>query len=72
MCRAFVLAASRFAGVDGAEILAQLVRKTGYLYLDFGSKTFFAGTANQADVSFHIFRAGFNYAFNAPPVAAKY
>jgi outer membrane immunogenic protein len=48
--------------------------KLEYLYLDFGTKTFFAGTANQADVSFHdhIFRAGFNYAFNPAPVVAKY
>ncbi len=45
-----------------------------YLYMDFGSKTYFAGTVNQADVSFHdhIFRAGFNYAFNPAPVIAKY
>jgi outer membrane immunogenic protein len=36
-----------------------------YLYLDFGSKTYFAGTANQADLSFHdhILRAGINYEF---------
>jgi outer membrane immunogenic protein len=48
--------------------------KLEYLYMDFGSKTFFAGTLNQADVSFHdhIFRAGFNYAFNPAPVVAKY
>jgi outer membrane immunogenic protein len=48
--------------------------KLEYLYMDFGSRTFFAGTANQADVSFHdqIFRAGFNYAFNPAPVVAKY
>ena len=43
------------------------------LYLDFGSKTQFAGTANQADVSFHdhICRAGINYAFNPAPLVAK-
>ena len=48
--------------------------KLEYLYMDFGSKTYFAGTANQADVSFHdhIFRAGINYAFNPAPVVAKY
>jgi outer membrane immunogenic protein len=48
--------------------------KLEYLYMDFGTKTYFAGTANQADVSFHdhIFRAGFNYAFNPAPVVAKY
>jgi outer membrane immunogenic protein len=48
--------------------------KLEYLYMDFGSKTFFSGTVNQADVSFHdhIFRAGFNYAFNPAPVVAKY
>jgi outer membrane immunogenic protein len=45
--------------------------KLEYLYLDFGSKTFFSGTPNQADVSFrdHIFRAGFNFAFNPAPPA---
>jgi outer membrane immunogenic protein len=48
--------------------------KLEYLYLDFGSKTYFAGTANQADVSFrdHIFRAGINYAFAPAAVVAKY
>jgi outer membrane immunogenic protein len=48
--------------------------KLEYLYIDFGTKTYFAGTANQADVSFHdhIFRAGINYAFNPAPVVAKY
>jgi outer membrane immunogenic protein len=48
--------------------------KLEYLYMDFGTKTFFSGTLNQADVSFHdhIFRAGFNYAFNPAPVVAKY
>jgi len=48
--------------------------KLEYLYMDFGSKTYFAGTVNQADVSFHdhIFRAGINYAFNPAPVVAKY
>jgi outer membrane immunogenic protein len=47
--------------------------KLEYLYLDLGSKSYFAGTANQTDVSFHdhIFRAGINYAFN-PAVVAKY
>jgi outer membrane immunogenic protein len=48
--------------------------KLEYLYLDFGSKTYFFGTANQADVSFrdHILRAGINYQFTAGPVVAKY
>jgi outer membrane immunogenic protein len=48
--------------------------KLEYLYLDFGSKTYFAGTSNQTDVSFHdhIFRAGFNYAFSPTAVVAKY
>jgi outer membrane immunogenic protein len=48
--------------------------KLEYLYMDFGTKTYFAGTANQADVSFHdqILRAGFNYEFNPTPVVAKY
>jgi outer membrane immunogenic protein len=48
--------------------------KLEYLYMDFGTKTFFAGTANQADVSFHdhIVRAGINYQFNPTPVVAKY
>jgi outer membrane immunogenic protein len=48
--------------------------KLEYLYMDFGTKTYFAGTANQADVSFHdhIFRTGINYEFNAAPVVAKY
>ncbi|MDA9404114.1 outer membrane protein [Bradyrhizobium sp. CCBAU 45389] len=48
--------------------------KLEYLYMDFGSKTYFVGTANQADVSFHdhVLRAGFNYAFNPTPVVAKY
>jgi outer membrane immunogenic protein len=48
--------------------------KLEYLYMDLGSKTYFAGTVNQADVSFHdnIFRAGINYEFNPTPVVAKY
>ena len=48
--------------------------KLEYLYMDFGTKTYFAGTVNQADVSFHdnIFRAGINYEFNPAPVVAKY
>ena len=48
--------------------------KLEYLYMDFGSKTYFGGTANQADVSFHdqIVRAGINYQFTAGPVVAKY
>jgi len=48
--------------------------KLEYLYMDFGTKTYFSGTANQADVSFHdqVFRAGINYAFSPAPVVAKY
>jgi outer membrane immunogenic protein len=58
----------------GAGVEPTLSGKLEYLYLDFGSKTYFAGTANQADVSFHddIFRVGINYAFNPAPVVAKY
>jgi outer membrane immunogenic protein len=60
--------------VDGAEAAGRWSGKLEYLYLDFGSKTYFAGTANQADVSFHdhIFRASIDYAFNPAPVVAKY
>ena len=48
--------------------------KLEYLYMDFGSKTYFGGTANAVDVSFHdqIVRAGINYQFTAGPVVAKY
>lgn len=48
--------------------------KLEYLYLDFGSKTFFAGTANESRVSFrdHIVRVGINYEWNPTPVVAKY
>ena len=48
--------------------------KLEYLYMDFGTKTFFSGTGNQADVSFHdhIFRAGINYDFSPAAVVAKY
>jgi outer membrane immunogenic protein len=48
--------------------------KLEYLYLDFGSKTYFGGTANQTDVTFrdNILRAGINYAFVPMPVVAKY
>ena len=48
--------------------------KLEYLYMDFGTKTFFSGTGNQADVSFHdhIFRAGINYEFAPAAVVAKY
>jgi outer membrane immunogenic protein len=48
--------------------------KLEYLYMDFGTKTYFAGTVNQVDVSFHdhILRAGINYEFNPAPVVAKY
>jgi opacity protein-like surface antigen len=48
--------------------------KLEYLYVDFGRKTYFGGTANAVDVSFHdhIIRGGFNYAFTAGPVVARY
>ena len=48
--------------------------KLEYLYVDFGTKTYFSGTGNDIDVSFHdnIFRAGINYQFTAGPVVAKY
>jgi len=48
--------------------------KLEYLYMDFGSKTYFGGTANQTDVSFHdhVARVGINYQFTAAPVVAKY
>jgi outer membrane immunogenic protein len=49
--------------------------KLEYLYMDFGTKTYFAGTANQADVSFHdhVLRAGINYEFSAGgPIVARY
>jgi outer membrane immunogenic protein len=48
--------------------------KLEYLYLDLGTKTYFAGTANAVDVSFrdHIVRAGINYQFTSGPVVAKY
>ena len=48
--------------------------KFEYLYMDLGSKTYFGGTANAVDVSFHdqIVRAGINYQFTAGPVVAKY
>lgn len=48
--------------------------KLEYLYVDFGTKTYFGGAANGVDVSFHdhIFRGGFNYAFSAAPVVARY
>jgi outer membrane immunogenic protein len=61
------------AGVE-RKFSANWSGKLEYLYLDFGSKTYFAGTVNQADVSFHdhVFRAGINYAFNAAPIVAKY
>jgi outer membrane immunogenic protein len=41
--------------------------KLEYLYMDFGTKTYFAGTGSQADVSFRdqVLRAGINYEFAA-------
>ena len=48
--------------------------KLEYLYLDLGSATYFAGTADETRVSFHdhILRAGINYQFTSGPVVAKY
>jgi outer membrane immunogenic protein len=48
--------------------------KLEYLYVDFGTKTYFGGTGSAVDVSFHdhILRGGFNYAFTAGPVVARY
>jgi outer membrane immunogenic protein len=48
--------------------------KLEYLYVDLGTKTYFGGTGNAVDVSFHdhIFRGGFNYAFSPAAVVAKY
>jgi len=48
--------------------------KLEYLYMDFGTKTYFAGTGSQADVSFRdqVLRAGINYEFTAGPAAARY
>ena len=48
--------------------------KLEYIYLDFGSRTYFGGTASQTDVTFrdHIVRAGINYQFTSGPVVAKY
>ncbi|MBR1194872.1 porin family protein [Bradyrhizobium sp. AUGA SZCCT0274] len=48
--------------------------KLEYLYMDFGSKTYFGGTANQTTVKFHdhVARVGINYHFTAAPVVAKY
>jgi outer membrane immunogenic protein len=48
--------------------------KLEYLYVDFGSQTYFGGTANALGVNFHdqIVRAGINYAFSPTAVVAKY
>ncbi|WP_283842628.1 hypothetical protein [Bradyrhizobium sp. JYMT SZCCT0428] len=42
--------------------------------MDFGSTTYFGGTANQTVVKFHdhVARVGINYQFTAAPVVAKY
>jgi outer membrane immunogenic protein len=47
--------------------------KLEYLYLDFGRKTYFSGTANEASVRFrdNIVRVGINYEWY-PTVVAKY
>jgi outer membrane immunogenic protein len=48
--------------------------KLEYLYLDFGTGTHFAGTANAVDVRFydHVLRAGINYQFTSGPVVARH
>ena len=48
--------------------------KAEYLYMDFGTKTYFGGTANQTTVRFHdhVARVGINYQFTSGPVVAKY
>ncbi len=69
---------TRVGWTVGAGIERKLTRnwsaKLEYLYMDFGSKTYFTGTVNQSDVSFrdHIVRAGINYEFTPGPVVAKY
>jgi outer membrane immunogenic protein len=69
---------TRAGWVVGAGVEHKFTRnwsgKLEYLYMDFGTKTFFGGTANQADVSFHdqVFRAGINYEFTPAAVVAKY
>lgn len=47
--------------------------KLEYIYLDFGSRTYFGGTPEQTGVAFrdHIARAGINYQFTSGPVVAK-
>jgi hypothetical protein len=56
-----------------AQVLAQLVRQAGISLHGFRMEYLFAGTMNQADVSFHdhIFCVGLNYEFNPAPVVAK-
>ena len=48
--------------------------KLEYIYIDFGSRTYFGGTPEQTGVTFrdHIVRAGINYQFTSGPVVAKY
>jgi outer membrane immunogenic protein len=48
--------------------------KLEYLYVDLGTRTYFTGTTNGAEVSFHdhIFRGGINYAFSAGPAGRPY
>jgi outer membrane immunogenic protein len=75
---AFSESQTRVGWVAGAGLEKKFTRewsaKLEYLYIDFGSKTYFGGTANPVDVSFHdqIVRAGINYQFTAGPVVAKY
>lgn len=48
--------------------------KAEYLYLDFGTQTFFGGTGLDTSVRLrdHIVRVGINYAFSPGPVVARY
>jgi opacity protein-like surface antigen len=48
--------------------------KLEYIYLDFGSQTYLAGTGAATGVRFtdHILRGGVNYAFDAQPIVARY
>ena len=69
---------TRVGWVAGAGLEKKFSRdwsvKLEYLYMDLGTKTYLAGTANAIDVPFrdHIVRAGINYQFSSGPVVAKY
>jgi len=68
---------TRVGGAVGAGVEKKFTRnwsgKLEYLYLDFGTRTFFTGTTTSTDVRLrdHIVRVGINYAFE-PAVVAKY